>query len=636
MHDLPWLLKSADDFNARCAQLADHPSLVSEVLALTKTTLSINQSNRLYGALQKLSVEKRALLTSALTPFKLGVVSNATMDLMLAPMVTAAIRNGIDLEVITADFGQVAQEAFDPDSRLNQSRLDAVLLALDYRAYPVFIGEFCSSNEKVISVEALRYLKQIRESFKNNGGMICITQTLACPPYELSGNFDTQFDGMLRRSLSEFNFALSEDVRNQTDVMLDIAALANMVGTNQWFDERQWFMSRVPMANTFIPLYAEYLTKLIAALRGKSKKCLVLDLDNTLWGGVIGDDGLEGIQIGQGHPVGESFLAVQQWVKALKELGIILAVCSKNEKSIALEAFHKHSGMLLKENDFAVFIANWDDKASNIRRIAEILNIGLDAMVFVDDNPAEREIIRTMIPEISVPELPKDPSQFLRILCAARYFEKIDFTEDDAQRSAQYKSNLQRQELQQTTPNLTEYLISLGMRIRFAPFNEVGRKRIVQLINKTNQFNLTTRRYTEAEVLEFEKSDQYVTLQVHLQDKFGDNGMICVVICKVIDDCWEIDTWLMSCRVIKRRVEEAVCDELVALARSFGINKLRGSYRPTEKNNLVNQHYQKLGFQWISSVDSEEVWELEIEQYRTKNPPLKIEKSSVTNKTIVN
>ncbi|PTN11802.1 HAD-IIIC family phosphatase [Nitrosomonas aestuarii] len=629
MHDLPWLLKPADDFNERCAQLADSLSPVDEVLALANAALSVNQSNRLYRALQKLSAETRAVLSGTLTPFRLGIASNGTMDLMIPSMVTAAIRNGIDLEVITADFGQVAQEAFDPVSKLNQSHLDAVLLALDYRAYPIFAGEFSSSNEKSLSNEALGYLQQIRESFTNYGGMICITQTLACPPYELSGNFDAQLDGMLRRALSEFNFALTEDVRTCADVMLDIAALANMVGVNQWFDERQWYMSRVPMANTFIPLYTEYLTKLIAALRGKSKKCLVLDLDNTLWGGVIGDDGLEGIQVGQGHPVGEAFLAVQQWVKALKDLGIIITICSKNEKNIALEAFNKHSGMLLEEDDIAVFIANWNDKASNIRQIAEILNIGLDAMVFVDDNPAEREIIRTMIPEISVPELPKDPSQFLRILCAARYFEKIDFTDDDAQRSAQYKSNLRRQEMLQTTPNLTEYLASLEMHIRFVPFDEMGRKRIVQLINKTNQFNLTTRRYTEADVLEFEKSDHFVTLQVHLQDKFGDNGMVCVVICKVYDDHWEIDTWLMSCRVIKRRVEEAVCDEIVALARSYGINKLRGFYRPTEKNKLVKEHYHKLGFELINSSDSEEVWELLTDRYHMKNPPLNIEKSSL-------
>ncbi len=625
MYELPWLLKPADDFNERCGRLLNHASPVTEARLLANYALSINQSSRLYQALQKSDPEKRATLSRNLIPFKLGKVSNATMDLMLPSMVTAALRIGIDLEVIAADFGQAAQEAFDPSSKLNQSNLDAVLLALDYRAYSFPVNKPGYSGENDAGLDAFDYLQQIRESFALNGKTICIVQTLACPPYDLSGNLDAQLDGLLRKSVNTFNSVLTENIKKSADVLFDVATLANAVGTYQWFDERQWYMSRVPMANSYIPLYADCLAKLLAAIRGKSKKCLVLDLDNTLWGGVIGDDGLEGIQIGQGHPVGESFLAIQQWAKSLKTLGIILAVCSKNDKVVALEAFQKHPGMLLKEDDFAVFIANWDDKASNIRKIAEILNIGMDAMVFVDDNPAEREIIRTMIPEISVPELPKDPSQFLRILCAARYFEKIDFTADDAQRNVQYAGNAQRQAMLQKAPNLTDYLISLEMKIHFAPFNETGRKRIVQLINKTNQFNLTTRRYTEADVMGFEKSDCYSTLQVHLQDKFGDNGMISVVICKNAGDCWEIDSWLMSCRVIKRRVEEAVCDTLVTIARSNGIEKIRGFYRPTEKNKLVRNHYQQLGFELISSNDSEDIWELEIERYQPMHPPIAIQ-----------
>lgn len=625
MHDLPWLLKPADDFNNRCARLLNHAAPGAEVRLLANYALSINQSSRLYQTIQQFDPEKRAILSRNLIPFRLGIVSNATMDLMIPAMVTAALRNGIDLEVIAADFGQVAQEAFDPASKLNQSNLDAVLLALDYRAYSFFVNEPGDSGKNDPSLESFDYLQQIRQSFALNGNTICIVQTLAYPPYDLSGNLDAQLDGLLRKSLNAFNSVLAENVTKSVDVLFDVAALANAVGTHQWFDERQWYMSRVPMANRYIPLYADYLAKLLAAIRGKSKKCLVLDLDNTLWGGVIGDDGLEGIQIGQGHPVGESFLAIQQWAKSLKALGVILAVCSKNDKAVALEVFQKHPGMLLQASDFAVFMANWEDKASNIRRIAEVLNIGMDAMVFVDDNPAEREIIRIMIPEISVPELPKDPSQFLRVLSAARYFEKIDFTADDAQRNAQYADNARRQAVLQRAPSLTDYLISLEMKIHFAAFNETGRKRIVQLINKTNQFNLTTRRYTEADVLGFEKSDRYLTLQIHLQDKFGDNGMISVVICKNAGDCWEIDTWLMSCRVIKRRVEDAVCDELVAIARSNGIKKIRGYYRPTEKNKLVKNHYQQLGFAMVSSDDSEDIWELETRHYQPKYPPITIQ-----------
>ena len=627
MHDLPWLLKPADDFNERCARLLNHASPDAEARLLASYALSINQSNRLYQTIQRFDPEKRASLFRNLIPFKLGIVSNATMDLMIPAMVIAALRNGIALEVIAADFGQAAQEAFDPASKLNQSNLDAVLLALDYRAYSFPVNKPGYSGINDPGLDALEYLQQIRESFALNGKTICIVQTLACPPYDLSGNLDAQLDGLLRKSLNTFNFVLAENIKKSADVLFDVAALANVVGTHQWFDERQWYMSRVPMANSYIPLYADYLAKLLAAIRGKSRKCLVLDLDNTLWGGVIGDDGLEGIQIGQGHPVGESFLAIQQWAKSLKALGVILAVCSKNDKAAALEAFQKHPGMLLEASDFAVFMANWEDKASNIRKIAEILNIGMDAMVFVDDNPAEREIIRFMIPEISVPELPKDPSQFLRVLCAARYFEKIDFTADDAQRNAQYADNARRQAMLQKAPSLADYLISLEMKIHFAPFNETGRKRIVQLINKTNQFNLTTRRYTEADVLRFEKSDRYLTLQVHLQDKFGDNGMISVVICKNAGDCWEIDTWLMSCRVIKRRVEEAVCDELVAIARANGIEKIRGYYRPTAKNRLVKNHYQQLGFAMVSSSDSEDIWELETVHYQPKQPPIAIQDS---------
>ena len=628
MHELPWLLKPPTDFNQRCAQLADLPSCTQEVLTLANSALSINQSNRLLDTLTRLNTNTRAQIFKDLTPFKLGVVSNATTDLFVPSMVMAALRCGVNLEVVVADFGQVAQEAFDPNSRLNQSGLNAILLSWDYRAYPFPINRSEIPIAKLTGNDMLDFLRHIRDAFAVHSGAICITQTLACPPYEWSGNFDAQHEGMLRKSIAEFNIALAENVKASADVILDVATIANTVGTYQWFDERQWYMSRVPMANRYIPLYADYLAKLVAALRGKSKKCLVLDLDNTLWGGVIGDDGLDGIQIGQGHPVGESFLAIQQWVYELKELGVILAVCSKNEEDVALQVFREHPGMLLKEDDFALFVANWEDKASNVRFIADTLNIGLDALVFMDDNPAEREIVRTLVPEVSVPELPKDPSRILRTISAARYFEKIEFTEDDAKRNVQYADNVKRKKMQATSSDLIDYLISLDMDIRFAPFNEMGRKRILQLVNKTNQFNLTTQRYTEAELLQFEKASDGATLQIHLQDRFGDNGMISVVICNEKKDCWEIDTWLMSCRVIKRRVEEIVCDELVMLARSHNIRLLRGFYRPTARNKLVQSHYQLMGFQLVNANETHEIWELFVDAYIPKNPPIRVNRPS--------
>lgn len=625
MHELPWLLEPTEDYNSRCSQLSNHSSIANEAMALANTALSINQASRLFKTLEQLTPDVHQRLTSALTPFKLGVVSNATMDLFVPSIIVAALRYGISLEIVQSDFGQIAQEAFDPTSKLNQAKLDAVLLALDFRAYPNMDAQLGDSDKS--GDQLLQFLIQIQNAFKQHSNTLCITQTLACPPIELAGNFDRQLEGTLRRVITEFNLSLAKHIASHTDVMFDVAAMANMVGTYQWFDERQWFLSRVPMANRFIPLYSDYLAKLIAALRGKSKKCLVLDLDNTLWGGVIGDDGLNGIQIGQGHPVGESFLAIQQWAKNLKHLGVILAVCSKNDENIARQVFREHPGMLLKEDDFSVFVANWDDKASNICFIADTLNIGLDSIVFMDDNPAEREIVRAMLPEVSVPELPRDPSQILRTVCAARYFEKIDYTADDAQRSQQYTSNAKRDSARQNASSLAEYLASLEMQIRFSAFDALGRKRVVQLINKTNQFNLTTQRYTEAEVIQFEQNKHCVTLQVQLQDRFGDNGMIGVVICHAVDNCWEIDTWLMSCRVIKRRVEEAVCNELVALANQHGIRLLRGFYRPTEKNKLVQHHYQDLGFEQVAANHTQDTWELLVDCYQTKSLPIRVVQS---------
>jgi len=624
MHELPWLPSTLPDFNERCSHIADSENLIDEVRLLANCCISINQSNRLARAINKLTDENRNKLSGAFSPFKLGLVSNATMDLFVPSFIVSALRKGILLDVITADFGQIAQEAFDPESVLNRAKPDAVLLALDYRAYSFSANALAMSNADCDSQEALGFLKNVRNAFMQNSGVICITQTLASPPFALAGSFDLQKDGMIRKEIQKFNTGLIEDLNTTSDILMDVSSLANQVGANDWFDERQWYMSKVPIANRFIPLYADYLSRQIAALRGKNKKCLVLDLDNTLWGGVIGDDGLDGIKIGQGNPIGEAHLAIQQYAAELKKLGVILAVCSKNEPDIAREPFRKHPDMLLKEKDFAVFVANWEDKASNIREIANMLNIGLDSLVFVDDNPAEREIVRTLVPEVAVPELPQDPSLIPRTLSAAGYFDIINLTSDDIKRSAQYAENVQREQIRQKSGSVDAYLASLDMKIAFSEFDELGRKRITQLINKTNQFNLTTKRYTEVEVRHFEKSNDAYTMQARLVDRFGDNGMISVIICKDVDDCWEIDTWLMSCRVIKRRVEESMCDRLVDAARKKGITKLRGIYRPTEKNKLVKEHYKGLGFSLVNTEHDEDIWELNISDYKQKNPPISI------------
>ncbi len=326
-----------------------------------------------------------------------------------------------------------------------------------------------------------------------------------------------------------------------------------------------------------------------------------------------------------GSPEGEAYLTVQQVAKNLRDRGIVLAVCSKNDDSVARAVFREHPDMLLREEDISVFQANWKDKASNLEAIASTLNIGLNAIVFLDDNPAERDQVRQALPEVAVPELPEDPSAYPSYLLAAGYFESVSFTDDDRRRASQYHANAERAELAQSFRDINEYLASLEMAIKFSPFDANGRARIAQLTNKSNQFNLTTRRYDETAITNWEQNRDAFTLQVRLADRFGDNGIISVVICIKSNDDWIVDTWLMSCRVLNRRVEEAVLDVLVENARLAGIRRLIGHYIPTDRNGLVKDHYFKLGFKPLESATNTEIWALEIASHVRKEPPMRVE-----------
>lgn len=624
MFELPWMLAPPADFNNRCAALGQSKNLVIDLKALVNFALTLNQCNRLYRNIKKLSSDQQHLLSEQFSPLSLGIVSNATVDLAIPALIISALRKGVLLEVINADFGQVAQEAFDERSTLNKARPDLILLALDYRAFPFASNTVSSIIPGTSASEAFEFLSQITTAFTKNSGATTIIQTLAIPPNTLMGNIDRYTQGTLRKEIIALNQLISDATAGNSDILFDVDALASEVGTYQWFDSRQWLLSRVPMANNLIVLYAERLARIFGALRGKSKKCLILDLDNTVWGGVIGDDGLEGILLEPGSPRGESHLSLQQYALELKNQGVILAVCSKNDIKNALQPFQEHPDMLLKESDIAIFVANWQDKASNIRGIAKTLNIGIDSLVFVDDNPAEREVVRQLVPEVSVPELPNDAALYVKTLNAAGYFEMINFTAEDSQRAEQYAQNTKRAALLSSTENMDDYLASLDMEASFTAFDDLGKKRITQLINKTNQFNLTTQRYTEDEISVLQHENDVLTLQVRLKDRFGDNGMISIVICKLHNGAWLVDTWLMSCRVIKRKLEEAVCDQLVSLAKLKGINEIIGVFKATEKNSLVANHYEELGFVLQSEQENQQDWLLNVMDYQPKNPPMKV------------
>jgi FkbH-like protein len=519
-----------------------------------------------------------------------------------------------------------------PNSAINAARPDAVLLNLDWRCLPLRCtpgdaGEAAATVDRVAGL-----IDQTRAAIAAHGGAVCIVPTLVTPPESLFGSLDRTLPGTTRWLIGEVNREISKRVAGSADVLFDVASLAETVGLAQWHSPQQWNLAKLPFAESFTPLYADHVARILGAMRGRSRRVLVLDLDNTLWGGVIGDDGLAGIVLAQGDATGEAHLAVQRMALELRARGVVLAVCSKNTDEVAREVFRRHPEMLLREEHIAVFQANWRDKATNIQAIAAELSLGLDSLVFLDDNPVERGLVRKMLPQVATPELGTDPADFARTLAAAGYFDSIAFSEEDRRRADFYDTNARRAELRSQSGDLDSYLASLQMEIIVSPFDAVGRARITQLINKSNQFNLTTRRYTAVEVEQLESDPGCFALQVRLTDRYGDNGMISVVICRRVDAAaWEIDTWLMSCRVLGRGVERILLKEIITAARAAGIRTIIGRYLPTDRNALVKGHYAELGFALVEEkAGGETCWQIQTEA-DVKTPPMRISRVGFNN-----
>ena len=606
--NLEWLPAAAVDLKQQLAAVSSGTGARGNQLRqIAGMRLDANQLVRLAKTLRTVPDADR----TPLSPFRLGLISNSTTDFIEPAIVASALRYGLAVEIVKADYGQVLQSALDPASAINAARCDAVLLALDYRGLPMdatAVGDAGRAADQVNA--AIAHVGAVRSGIHTNSGAACVVQTLARPVETLFGNADRTIAGTWAWLTDGVNRRLVQQL-DGGDLLLDVASIAETVGLATWHDPTQWNLAKLPFAMEFVPLYADHVGRVLGALRGKSRRALVLDLDNTVWSGVIGDDGLDGIVVGQGDATGEAHLALQAAALQLRDRGVVLAVSSKNDDDVARLPFQKHPDMLLREEHLAVFQANWNDKATNLNAIADELALGVDALAFVDDNPFERNFVRKSLPAVAVPEMPDDPALYARTLAASGLFESLAFSAEDQKRAGFYQDNAQRATLQEQVGNLEEYLQSLEMEIVFTPFDSVGRSRITQLINKSNQFNLTTRRYTEAEVAAIENDPTAFGMQVRLRDKFGDNGMISVLICRRDGDDWALDTWLMSCRVLGRRVEAAVLRELLQQARARGLQQLIGTYVPTDRNAMVRDHYAKLGFTRLSeSPDGVTLWSI--------------------------
>ena len=459
--------------------------------------------------------------------------------------------------------------------------------------------------------------RRAREAF---GGLV-IQQSFMDVEPQLFGGLDAAVPGASSRLVAQLNAALAEAAYADSVLWLDVARAAARDGLDTWFDVVRWLQAKMEIAPQAASVYGDMVARLIAAARGHSKKCLVLDLDNTLWGGVIGDDGVEGIALGQGSAAGEAHLALQRYAKALKERGVILAVCSKNDIGIAEAAFRDHPEMLLKRGDIAAFVANWDDKVTNLRAIARQLNIGLDSLVFVDDNPMERGHVRSELPMVAVPEMPNDPAHYVRVLADAGYFEATSFTKEDRERADQYAANAEREGLMNAVGGLDAYLEQLAMTVEFGGVTPVNLARVTQLINKTNQFNTTTLRMTEPEVEALASDPKAVVLQFRLVDKFGDNGLVSVLLAGAGEPGQlNLANWVMSCRVFGRQLEEEAMNILVEAARVRSVRTLKAAYLPTAKNGVVRDLFERLGFTRVdadagAAGEGASQWSLSVADY---------------------
>jgi FkbH-like protein len=543
---------------------------------------------------------------------RLAVLGNYSTQFLTMALDYSGLIAGIGFETYEAGYDQAEAEVYDPDSALYRHDPDFILITLS--TLKLQTRFYALPEEKRISftAELIGELRGLLTTLRSRSRARIILNNLEIINDQVFGSLYAKVDRSFAAKPYELNGELLGLIKTMDDCYLfDLNGLVQYYGAVNVRDWAQYVNADLHFSLDFHATFAKYLTAFIAAFLGAVKKCLIFDLDNTLWGGVIGDDGIGGIEIGS-LGTGKSYTELQQWFKQLKERGILLAVCSKNDEAIAKEPFEQHPEMILRLTDIAVFIANWENKADNIRTIQQILNIGFDSMVFIDDHPAERLIVRQQLPEVCVPELPEDAAQYLDFLKSLHLFETASLISGDKDRTLQYQQEARRKQLQSAITDIGGYLKSLGMRASIGPFETEDIPRIAQLSQRSNQFNLRTTRYSETEIRGISSSPDYFTIAVKLRDRFGDYGLISTLILKKMDKrSVFIDTWIMSCRVLKRGVECVTLNYCVGLCTEAGYDLLVGEYIATARNGLVKDHYKDLGF---SSKEGR--WFLNTREYR--------------------
>jgi FkbH-like protein len=561
--------------------------------------------------LRKRQAMKRELLKQTnLVPTRIAILGGSTTTEVKSMLELFLLAQGIEPTFYESGYNRYSEDVEFENPDLWNFKPHIVLIHTTWHNISEFpeLLEADGEVEKRVRREVARFTS-LWEKVHTELGALIIQNNFDLPRLRLLGNLEASESFGRLNFILRLNAEFATYARTHSRFLInDIHYLSTQVGQAEWFRSNYWYSFHMAVSPTATVALARNVAAIVKSAYGKSKKCLVLDLDNTLWGGVIGDDGVQNLILGRDHPVGEAFLDFQRYVKGLKRRGVILAVCSKNDAENAKEGF-SHPDSVLKLEDFSAFEANWDPKPENIRAIAAQLNIGLDSIVFVDDNPAERDFVAEQLPEVAVPNVGADVSSFAEVLEHEHYFEVDKLVQDDLNRSAYYSSNAERSAGEGKFSDYGEFLASLEMTAAIGSFAPVYLERITQLINKTNQFNLTTRRYTSAEVVAIAQDPGFITLYGRLGDKFGDNGLVSVLIGQVLDETVQLDLWLMSCRVLKREMEFAMFDALVEQCQARGIRKIVGIYIPSKKNSMVAGHYADLGFTAMGGAsEGPELW----------------------------
>jgi FkbH-like protein len=603
--------------------LQNDPEFWSQLKSLTKSARDFDELFLLSSLRKKAHARKLARPGVVHEKIRLAILGGYSLYPLHELIEHLCEMDGFPLELWQGDYDNYISEIMEEDSELYAFAPNVVFLMPSERrcAYTGGLTDAKDLQQAEAGRVVQSLLELVRRVNEKTGAEVIATNFMLPARHDL-GAFRSRTLGSDWTFRKWVNLELGLNAPPFLHIC-DLEFLAHRHGGIRARDERAWFESKQPCSPALMAELAREAAHLVASLKRAPKKVLILDLDNTVWGGVVADDGLEGIELGDTSPRGEAFKAFQKYVASLKQRGVLLAVCSKNDFAMAAEPFEKHPDMVLKMEDIVSFKANWEPKSENIRAMAPELNLGLDSFVFVDDNPAEIEIVRQFAPEVTTILLGPDPSDYVAQLADCRLFEPRSITGEDAERTGQYRSEAQRKALAASVTDMGSYLESLQMQAVISEFAPVDVPRLSQLINKSNQFNLTTHRRSEAEVIAVMNDRNFIGYSMRLKDRFGDHGLISIVIGEKAGGTMKIDTWLMSCRVLKRQVEEEVLNELARLARLNDCQSLLGAYLPTAKNEMVRDFYGRMGFTLTSESETKREYELRLDGFQPI--PTKIE-----------